>query len=126
MRHNHPRFSVTSLMTRLLGGLGSPFRQRIRLAPTIENVRADKIAKIQEALKAGTYIVRSQDVADKVIAHTLLDATLTAGINNTRLDVSMPKLSRKRRQSSVPKFYGLIEFLSLGFGRRSGNVHPML
>jgi len=122
MRHNHI-YSAASVMSRLWGSLGRPFQQRIRLAPTVENVRADKIARIQEALKAGTYIVRSELVADKVIAHTLLDATLTTGITDRRLDVCTPKLSRKRRQSPVSKFYGLIEFLSLGFSRRSGNVH---
>jgi len=122
-RQSKPGFSAATIMTGLFGTLRTPFRRRIKLAPPIENVRADKIAQIQEALKAGTYIVRSQDVADKVIAHTILDATLTGHTQDRIGQKRMPKLSLKRRQNPVSKFYGLIEFLSLGFSRHSGNVH---
>ena len=124
MKARGPRFSFGSLWTSCLRTIRTPFRRRLELAPIIDNVRADKVDRIREALKTGTYNVRSEDVADKVIAHTILDALLTADTRGNTCDrATTPTMSRKRRHSAATKFYGLIEFLSLGFSRRSGNVH---
>ena len=40
------------------------------------DVRADKVAGLQEAIKAGTYNVKGQQVADKLISQTTLDTIL--------------------------------------------------
>ena len=47
--------------------------QAVSQAP---DIRADKVAPLQEAIKAGTYNVKGQQVADKLITQTILDAIL--------------------------------------------------
>jgi negative regulator of flagellin synthesis FlgM len=52
------------------------FQHLSQLVAQTPEIRADKVEKIQAAIKAGSYNVRGEQVADKVIAHTILDAIL--------------------------------------------------
>jgi negative regulator of flagellin synthesis FlgM len=52
------------------------FQLLSELVAQTPDVRADKVEKLQAALKSGAYNVRGEQVADKVIAHTILDAIL--------------------------------------------------
>lgn len=52
------------------------FQQIYQLASQAPDVRTDKVAELQEAIKGGTYNVRGEQVAAKLITQTILDAIL--------------------------------------------------
>ena len=52
------------------------FRLLSELVAQSPDVRADKVGKIQSVLKSGSYNVRGEQVADKLIANTILDTIL--------------------------------------------------
>lgn len=52
------------------------FQHLSQLVAQAPDVRADKVEKIQAALRSGSYNVRGEQVADKLIANTVLDAIL--------------------------------------------------
>jgi negative regulator of flagellin synthesis FlgM len=52
------------------------FQHLSELVAQTPDVRADKVQKIQAALKSGSYNVRGEQVADKLIGNTVLDAIL--------------------------------------------------
>ena len=52
------------------------FQQLHNAVSQAPDIRADKVAGLQEAINAGTYNVKGQQVADKIITHTILDAVL--------------------------------------------------
>jgi negative regulator of flagellin synthesis FlgM len=52
------------------------FHEVYRLAAQAPDVRGDKVAKLKEAIDNGTYNVKGEQVANKLIAHTILDKIL--------------------------------------------------
>jgi negative regulator of flagellin synthesis FlgM len=52
------------------------FQQLSQLVTQTPDVRTDKVEKIQAAIKSGSYNVRGEQVADKLIANTVLDEIL--------------------------------------------------
>jgi flagellar biosynthesis anti-sigma factor FlgM len=52
------------------------FQHLSELVAQAPDVRADKVEKVQAAIKSGSYNVRGEQVADKLIANTILDAIL--------------------------------------------------
>lgn len=52
------------------------FQQLALSVAQVPDIRADKVAKLRDAIGAGTYNVRGDQVADKVIRQTILDAIL--------------------------------------------------
>jgi negative regulator of flagellin synthesis FlgM len=52
------------------------FQQLSQLVTQTPDVRTHKVEKIQAAIKAGSYNVRGEQVADKLIANTVLDEIL--------------------------------------------------
>jgi negative regulator of flagellin synthesis FlgM len=52
------------------------FQRAYELVVQAPDIRADKLAPVEEALKTGTYNVRGEQVANKLIAHTILDRIL--------------------------------------------------
>jgi len=116
-----PHFALVGLWAVwFIGRHTSSRRSTKELTWHIPDVRADKVEKIRAAVKTGSYHVRSEQVADKIIEHTLLDATLTAHAADGLVGRTM---SRKRGQQPISKFYTLIEFLRLGLTQPSGHIH---
>jgi negative regulator of flagellin synthesis FlgM len=52
------------------------FQRAYELIAQAPDVRPEKVAQVQDAIRAGTYNVRGEQVADKLISHTILDALL--------------------------------------------------
>lgn len=52
------------------------FQQAYQVVAQVPDVRDDKVVRLQEAIQSGTYNVRGEQVADKLITHTILDAIL--------------------------------------------------
>ena len=52
------------------------FQRAYELVAQAPDIRTEKVAKLQEAISTGTYNVRGEQVADKLITHTILDAIL--------------------------------------------------
>jgi len=52
------------------------FQRAYELIAQAPDIRADKVAQLQEAIQTGTYNVRGEQVANKLISHTILDAIL--------------------------------------------------
>lgn len=52
------------------------FQRAYELIAQAPDIRTEKVAPLQEAIKTGTYNVRGEQVADKLITHTILDAVL--------------------------------------------------
>jgi flagellar biosynthesis anti-sigma factor FlgM len=52
------------------------FQRAYELIAQAPDIRAEKVAELQETIKNGTYNVRGEQVANKLITHTILDAIL--------------------------------------------------
>jgi len=52
------------------------FQRAYELVAQTPDVRPDKVAPLQDAIKTGTYNVRGEQVANKLIANTILDTIL--------------------------------------------------
>jgi negative regulator of flagellin synthesis FlgM len=52
------------------------FQRAYELVVQAPDIRADKVTPLEEAIKTGTYNVRGEQVANKIIAHTILDKIL--------------------------------------------------
>ena len=52
------------------------FQRAYELIAQAPDVRLEKVAQVQDAIRTGTYNVRGEQVADKLISHTILDALL--------------------------------------------------
>jgi negative regulator of flagellin synthesis FlgM len=52
------------------------FQKAYELIAQAPDVRVEKVAQLQESINNGTYNVRGEQVADKLITHTILDAIL--------------------------------------------------
>ena len=52
------------------------FQRAYELINKTPDIRADKVAPLQEAIKTGTYNVRGEQVANKLIEQTILDTIL--------------------------------------------------
>ena len=52
------------------------FQRAYELVAQTPDVRTEKVAKLQDAINTGTYNVRGEQVATKLITHTILDAVL--------------------------------------------------
>ena len=52
------------------------FQKAYELVAQTPDVRAEKVTPLQDAIKTGTYNVRGEQVANKLIANTILDTIL--------------------------------------------------
>jgi len=52
------------------------FQRAYELVAQAPDIRTEKVAKLQDAISTGTYNVRGEQVATKLITHTILDAIL--------------------------------------------------
>ena len=52
------------------------FQRAYELINKTPDIRADKVAPLQEAIKTGTYNARGEQVANKLIEQTVLDTIL--------------------------------------------------
>jgi negative regulator of flagellin synthesis FlgM len=52
------------------------FQRAYDLVVQAPDIRADKVAPLEEAINTGTYNVRGEQVANKMVAHTILDKIL--------------------------------------------------
>jgi negative regulator of flagellin synthesis FlgM len=52
------------------------FQRAYELINKAPDIRADKLAPLEEAIKTGTYNVRGEQVANKLIEQTILDTIL--------------------------------------------------
>jgi len=52
------------------------FQQLLQAVSQAPDIREEKVASLREAINAGTYQVSGRQVADKMIAQTMLDAIL--------------------------------------------------
>ena len=52
------------------------FQKAYELVAQTPDVRPEKVAPLQDAIKTGTYNVRGEQVANKLIANTILDTIL--------------------------------------------------
>jgi negative regulator of flagellin synthesis FlgM len=52
------------------------FQKAYELVAQTPDVRSEKVTPLQDAIKTGTYNVRGEQVANKLIANTILDTIL--------------------------------------------------
>lgn len=52
------------------------FQRAYELVVQAPDIRDEKVAPLEEAIRTGTYNVRGEQVANKIIAHTILDKIL--------------------------------------------------
>jgi len=52
------------------------FQRAYELIAKVPDVREDKVTPLQDAIKSGTYNVRGEQVANKLIEQTILDTIL--------------------------------------------------
>ena len=52
------------------------FQRAYELIVQAPDIRTQKVAQLQETINKGTYNVHGEQVADKLITHTILDAIL--------------------------------------------------
>jgi len=52
------------------------FHRAYELVAQVPDIRPEKVAPLQQAIASGTYNVRGEQVANKLIAHTILDTIL--------------------------------------------------
>jgi negative regulator of flagellin synthesis FlgM len=52
------------------------FQRAYELVAQVPDIRQEKVAPLQQAIASGTYNVRGEQVANKLIANTILDTIL--------------------------------------------------
>ena len=52
------------------------FQRAYELVAQVPDIRPEKVAPLQQAIASGTYNVRGEQVANKLIANTILDTVL--------------------------------------------------
>jgi negative regulator of flagellin synthesis FlgM len=52
------------------------YQRAYELIAQAPDIRTEKVAQLQEAINTGNYNVRGEQVADRLISHTILDAIL--------------------------------------------------
>ena len=60
----------------LISTRAKQFQRAYELVAQTPDVRPEKVAPLQDAIKTGTYNVRGEQVANKLIANTILDTIL--------------------------------------------------
>ncbi len=59
-----------------ISGRAKEYQQLNRQVASLPEARSEKVAALQQKIEAGTYLPKSEEIAEKLVRSTLLDAVL--------------------------------------------------